>query len=87
MQQMVEAIVADFVHGIEAEAVEMVFGQPVAGVGQHEVAHHRRTVAVEIDRRAPGRLMLVGQHRRVVRQKIPLRPEVVVDHVEQHADA
>ena len=44
--------------------------------------------AVEIDRRAPGRVMPVGEElRRIGVQIISFGAEVVVDHVEHHAEA
>ena len=79
------AAVADGVHRVQAQAVEAVFHQPVQRVVDEELAHLR---LVEIDRRAPGRgLSLVEELRRVGVQVIAVRAEVVVDHVEVHAQA
>src|SRR5688500_3692681 len=39
----------------------------------------------EIDRGAPGRVMAVGEElRRILAEIIAVRPEVIVDHVEEH---
>ena len=79
------AVVDDRVHGIEAQAVEAILLQPVERVVDEEVAHGAAVLAVEVDRRAPRRVMTVGEELRRVRvQLVAFRAEVVVDHVEQH---
>ncbi len=74
----------DLVHRIEPQAVEVIFGEPVAGVGENKIAHRFRAWAIEIHRRAPGRRVRVGEQRRVLRQIVTFRAEVIVDDVEQH---
>ena len=82
------AVVDDRVHGVEAQPVEMEFLEPIERVVHHEVAHRTARVAVEIDRRAPRRVMPLGEE--VAGddvQVITLRSEMVVDDVEQDREA
>src|SRR2546421_257031 len=82
VEDMARRVVEDGVHRVEPEAVEMVLVDPVARV-VHEVLAH--PAALEVDRRAPGRLVPVGEKlRRVLVQEIAFRSEIVVHHVEQH---
>jgi hypothetical protein len=82
------AVVGDGVHGIQAQAVEVEFLDPVERVVNEEVAHRAAMLAVEVDRGAPRRLVrLVEELRRVALEVVALGAEVVVDHVEQHHDA
>ena len=53
-----------------------------------EVAHRRAVGAVVVDRRAPGRLVPVGEEAGGVGgQVVPVRPEVIVDDVEDDREA
>ena len=75
-------------HRIQAQAVEVELLEPVERVVDEEVAHRARMLSVEVERRAPGRMpRLVEELRRVLAEVIPLRAEMVVDHVEQHHQA
>ena len=46
-------VVVDGVGGVEAQAVEVELVDPVAGVGDEELAHRARARAVEVQRLAP----------------------------------
>ncbi|KAG1322300.1 hypothetical protein G6F63_013440 [Rhizopus arrhizus] len=71
------------VYRVQPQAVETEFRQPVQGV-LFEIAAHRRLA--EIDRVAPGRGYGVAEERRsVLGQKITVRAEMGVDHVQHHA--
>ena len=75
-------------HGVEPQAVEVEFLEPVQRVVDEEFAHRAARVAVEVDRRAPRRVVLGGEElRRVGVQPVAVGTEVVVDDVEQHAEA
>ena len=72
----------DGVHGVQPQAVEPVFVDPHARIGEEELAHRR---LVEIDGRAPrGADVVAEEPRRDGVEMVSLRPEMVVDHVEQH---
>ena len=47
--------VEDLLRRVEAQPVEMVFVDPVAGIGEKELAHRAGVGAVEIDRGRPIR--------------------------------
>ena len=47
------AVVEDRVHGVEAQAVEVILLEPIERVVDEEVAHRPRLGAVEIDARRP----------------------------------
>lgn len=73
---------ADGVHGIQPQPVEAIFHQPHQRVVEEERAHFR---LAEVDGGAPGRVHVVAEDAAgVVVQVVALRPEVVVDHVEEH---
>ena len=80
--------VEDLLRGVEAETVEMKFVDPVAGIGDDELAHRRGIRAVEVDRLAPFVFVSIGE---VVvgelREVVAVRAEVVVDHVENHTES
>ena len=66
----------------------MMLFDPVSGVGDKEFAHRRAIRSVEIDRLAPFIGMAVGEiSRREGRQIIPVRPEMVVDDVDNDREA
>lgn len=84
-QDVAGARVVDALRGVQAQAIEVDVAYPVAGVLRDELAHARAAVAVEVDRLSPVVLIAVGE---VVRTEaaeiIAVRPEVVVDHVQDH---
>ena len=53
--------VEDLLGGVEAQAVEVELLDPVAGVGQEELAHRAGVGAVEVDGLAPLVLVAVGE--------------------------
>jgi hypothetical protein len=77
------AVVDEGVGGVEAEAVEAKFLQPVQRVGDKEVAHALGVRVVEVDGLAPGGFVLVGEEGREGAGVGPVGTEVVVDHVEE----
>jgi hypothetical protein len=73
--------VLDLIDGIEAKSVEAELLEPVKHVVNEELADRR---AVEGDGAAPGRLPLgMEEVRRVEMKIVSVRPEVIIDHVEQ----
>ncbi len=81
------AVVADGVDSVEAQPVEMKLLEPVERVLDVEFAHRLRRLAVKIDRRAPRRVVALGEEMlRVDVEVVPLRPEMVVDDVEEHGE-
>ena len=79
------AVVLDGVDRVEAQSVEVKSADPVFRVLDDEVPNRARVGPVEIDCIAPRRPMAVGEEvRRIAREVIPLRSEMIVDHVEQH---
>ena len=57
---------------------------PEEGVADHEVAHRVAVGTVEVDRLPPGGAVAVGEVGSEAAEVVPLRAEVVVDHVEDH---
>jgi hypothetical protein len=73
---------------VEAQAVEMELLDPVRGVGCKELADRRGPRSVEVDGVAPLVVVLVGEvGRRKLAQIVARRPEMIRDHVEDHAEA
>ena len=87
-QDVVVGGVEHLLGGVEAEAVEVELLDPVAGVLDEELARRGGVVPVEVDGVAPLVLVAIGE---VVGRKAPqvvlVRSDVVVDHVQNHADA
>src|SRR5262249_15120234 len=81
-------VVVDAVDGVEAQPVDPVLGQPEGGVVADEAPHPLAARAVVVDRLAPRRLIAVGEVvGRELAQVVAFRAEVVVDDVEDHAEA
>src|SRR3569833_3027942 len=78
--------VVDVLSGVEAQAVEVKFLYPVAGVGEEDFADRPVIGAVEIDRIAPlGVIAIAEIVRRKLPEIIPVGADVVVHHIEYHA--
>ena len=74
-------LIQDGMHRVETQPVEAVLHQPVEHIVGEEAAH---LGSAEIDRRSPRCVAILAKElRRVERQVIPVRPEVVVHHVEK----
>jgi len=71
----------DVVGGVEPEAVEAVVAEPGQRVLDGKRAHLRQAV---VDRAAPWRVRIGEEGRRIAAEIIPLRAEMIVDHVEEH---
>ena len=83
-QDMGLAVVDDRMHGVEPQPVEAVLVQPVQGVVDEVIADGTGVLAVEIDRRTPGRMVPFGEEGLGVGAEIvTFRAEVVVDHVQE----
>ncbi len=87
-QDVLGTLVDDGMDGVEPQAVEVIVADPIPGVLHHELAEGAAVLAVVVQGVAPGGLVAAGEGgRRHGRQHVPVRPEVVVDHVEQHHQA
>ncbi len=80
-------LVRDAVHGIQAQGVKMVVGDPVQGVFDEETPHLIAGGAVEVDGFAPGGLAAAGEVGAEVPQVIALGAQVVVNHVQDGGQA
>src|ERR1051326_7564237 len=82
------AVVVDRLRGIEAEAVEAKLVDPIRRVLADEFAHRGGAVAIVVDRLAPiGRVLFREVRFRELREIAAVGAEVVVDDVEEHAEA
>ena len=85
---MARAFVYQRMRGIEAETIKMILGNPVQGIFDEEAPHHLAVRPVQIQSSAPGRgVMLRKIVRTVDAQVIAVRPQVVVNHVEQNCQS
>src|ERR1700690_2737194 len=65
----------------------MVFAQPIERVVDEKIPHRTAFRAIEIDSIPPRSVVAIGKELRRIRiQVIALRPEVVVDNIEQDHD-
>ena len=80
------AVVHERMRRVEPQAVEPILSNPVNGVVDDQAADHRRARTIEVDGAAPRRVMpFVDVFRQELRQVRALRPEVVVDDIEDDA--
>ncbi len=85
LQQVLRAVVEDRMHRVEPQAIEVELLDPVESVLDDELAHRAAVRPVKIDRRAPWRLVTIGEGLRRDRVDIgAFRTEMVVDDIEQH---
>ena len=75
------------VHGIEAQAVEVIIAQPHDGVVAEEAADFVAACVFEVDGVSPGRVVQVGEVWAEFGEVISRRAKVVVDDVEQHCES
>ena len=76
--------VVDRVHGVEAQAVDLVVPRPQLGVLDRPLAHAALGI---VERLAPERLVAVGEVRAEGGDRLRAGPDVVVDDVEDHREA
>jgi hypothetical protein len=82
------AVIVDVLRRVEPQPVEMKLIDPVAGVGDEELAHRPAVLAVEVERGPPvGRVALADVVRRELREIIPIGTEMVINDIEDDADA
>ena len=74
-------------HRVNAQSVDMKVPQPHQRVVAEEAPHLVRTRVFKIHCAAPGRVVRIHNIRPEFSGVIPARPEVVVDHIEQHGQA
>ena len=87
-EDMVVRSIEDLLRRVEPQPVEMIFVDPIAGIGDEEFAHRTGIGAVEIDRLAPFVVVAIGEISRGERFEIvSVRAEMVVDDVEDDGDA
>src|SRR6266566_9910021 len=85
---MFVGFIEDALRRIKAKAIEMEFVDPVATVGDEKFAYWSRICSIEINRVAPvifvlARQIIVGVNAKI----IAVGAEVVVNHIENHAQA
>ncbi len=84
LQHMFGPRIFDRMHRVKAQPVDVKLVEPIAGIGEDEVADHARPLVIEVDRGSPRSCVLLRGKRRVDVHIVPLGPEVVVDHVDEH---
>ena len=72
------------VHSIEAQAVKPIVTKPHQGIIDDEPAHPVAMRAIEIDCRTPHGLVLIGEVRSELPQMISIRPQMVINDVQQY---
>ncbi len=86
-QNVVVRIVDDRVYGVQPQTIHVELVDPIAGVADNELAHRAAIGPVVVDCVAPigavRRHVIVGVHAQIV----SAGTEVVVDHVQHHAQS
>src|SRR5215207_819282 len=86
LEQVSRGVVDELVNSVEAEAIDVVIAQPGEAVVDDEAANLVGVAAVEIDRGAPRRRVMIGEVRPEALQVVSARTQVVVDDVDDHAE-
>ena len=75
--------------GVDPHAVEMIFGDPVAQVGEEKLSDQRRIVLVEIHRPAPIRRMPSGEIplSKLGQDFLAHSAQMIVNDIENHSEA
>ena len=79
--------VDDRVDRVEAQRVDVEVDEPLRDALEEIGADVVRPRPVEVEGRSPGRLVALGEVRAEGAEDVADRPEVVVDHVEDHREA
>src|SRR5436853_331881 len=77
LQERLGGVIDDGVHGVDAQRIDVKLLDPLQGVVDEEPAHVVAVRPVEVQRRAPRRLVAVGKVRSELGEVVPLRAEVV----------
>ena len=86
-EDVIGRVVDDGLHGVEAQTIEMEFIDPIAGIGDEKLPDRPGVGLVEVDRAAPvGFVMPAVESVREHVEVVVGRAEVVIDHVENHAE-
>ena len=85
---MVFRLVVDGVQGVQPQAVDMELIDPIAGVGNEELADRSAVGAVEVQGMPPtGFVILAGIGLGVAARVVAHGTKVVVNYVQQHSQA
>ena len=87
LQDVGRRLVGDGVHGVQPQPVAVIIAQPHQRVVDDEAPHLVAARPVEVDRVTPAGLVLGREVRAELRQVVPVRPEVVVDDIHDHAES
>src|SRR5262249_34063684 len=86
-QKRLRRVIEDCVHRVDAERIDMAFANPIERVLDKIISHLVAVRAVEVQRRAPWRLVTLGE---IAPAEIPkvisFRSEVVVNDVENDGE-
>jgi hypothetical protein len=74
--------IEDTVDRVDSKTVHMIFRHPVKGIIDDEVPDLIALRAIEVDRRTPWGFVTIGEIGSVIGKIVPLRPQMVVDHIE-----
>src|SRR5437773_1196666 len=78
-------IVENSVHGVKSQTIDAIFVKPIERIVNEVVAHGPAAWSIEINRLAPGSVLVLGEKlRRIQMQIISFGAEVVVNHVEKN---
>ena len=86
-EDVILGAVVDVLRGIQPQAIQMELVDPVAGIRDAEFADRPGIVAVEVDGRAPVRGLLAEVLRGEFGEVVAVGAEMIVDHVQDHAQA
>ncbi len=86
-EESVRRVIQNRVHRVQTQRIDVKLLNPVKRVIDKVAAHRIAIRPVKVQRRAPWRLVAVGKVRAEFGEIISLRPEMVVDHIENHRQA
>src|SRR5271170_2303772 len=81
---MMRAEIVDAIDGVQAQAIDAKFFQPIQGVGDEKIADWSALRAVKVERGSPRRAIARGEVAAKLAEVISLRAKMVVNHIENH---
>ncbi len=76
-------LVDDAVGGVEPEAIDMIFTNPVKRVFDEEATHIVTPRTINVDGIPPGGVVAVGEVIAILREVVAFWPKMVIDNVQQ----
>ena len=86
-QNMDRTVVINVVNRVQPECVDVIFAEPIESIVYDEAPDAIASGPVEVDSRPPRRSIVIREIGAELGQIVPLRPDVIVDHVQHDGES